>query len=132
MQSFQNDSMERKKLILNLFILFAVIYYAARVAIFYAGFTGSMEFEEEQSGLVENIVIYSFLAIGVVGLLLLPGVYLLMSWGFWGTIAVSAYTIVFDLAALLVIQPSAGAGIVPAAVIMVYLLSTRSDFIGTR
>lgn len=122
--------MERKRILLLLLVLFAALYYVVRVAIFYLSTTGSMEFEEEQSELVEAVVAYSFLAIGVVGLVLLPGVYLLRPWGFWGTVAVSAYTILFDVWALVAVQSSAGAGILPAAVIMGYLLLTRREYLG--
>lgn len=122
--------MERKRVLLLLLLLFAALYYAVRVAIFYAGVSGDMSFEEDQSALVEAFVLYSFLAIGVAGLLLLPGVYLHRPWGFWGTVVVSAYTIIFDLWALAAVQASAGAGVVPAAAIAGYLLLARRDFLG--
>ncbi len=122
--------MERRKVLLLLVVLFAALYYAVRIAIFYMSTTGSMEFEEPQSELVEAFVAYSFLAIGVAGLLLLPGVYLLRPWGFWGTVAVSAYTIAFDVWALVAVQSSAGAGILPAAVVMGYMLVARREYLG--
>jgi hypothetical protein len=120
--------MERKRALMTVFLLFAAVYYVARIAIFYAGVTGNMEFEEDQSALVEGVVSYSFLAIGVTGLLLLPGVYLLRLWGFWGTIAVSMYTIAFDAWAFFTVQSSAAAGVIPAAALAGYLIITRSDF----
>jgi hypothetical protein len=89
-----------------------------------------MEFEEEQSGLVEGIVVYSFLGIGVLGLALLPGVYLRRPWGLLGTMAVGAYTIAFDVWAAIAVQSSAAAGIFPAAAIAGYLLLVRKDFAG--
>lgn len=116
-------------MLLVLVLLFAAVYYAARVAIFYAGVSGDMSFEEEQSALVEDFVLYSFLAIGVLGLLLLPGLYLQRAWGLWGTLAVSAYTVVFDLWAYIEVQASAGAGVIPAAVIAGYLVLTRRDYV---
>ncbi|MEW5747605.1 MAG: hypothetical protein AB1793_02285 [Candidatus Thermoplasmatota archaeon] len=122
--------MERKRVFLVLVVLFAALYYAVRVAIFYMSTTGDMQFEEEQSALVEAFVSYSFLAIGVAGLALLPGVYLLRPWGFWGTVAVGAYTVAFDAWALAAVQPSAAAGMVPAAVITAFLLLTRGDYLG--
>jgi hypothetical protein len=87
-----------------------------------------MEFEEAQSALVEDVVSYSFLAIGAVGLMLLPGVYLLKPWGFWGTIAVSVFTMFFDIWAFAAVQASAGAGVFPAGAMIGYLLFTRNDF----
>ncbi len=120
--------MERKRVLLSLVVLFSALYYVVRIAIFYAGVSGDMAFEEEQSDLVEGFVLYSFLGIGVSGLALLPGVYMMRLWGLWGTVVVSAYTVVFDLWALVAVQSSAAAGIVPALVIMGYLLLTRRDF----
>jgi len=111
---------------------FAALYYIGRVAIFYAGATGNKAFEEEQSQLVENVVSFSFLAIGAFGLLMLPGVYLKKLWGFWGTIAVSAYTIAFDVWAFAMVQSSAAAGVIPACIILGYLFLTRKDFLSPR
>lgn len=124
--------MERKKVILLLVVLFAALYYVVRVAIFYAGVSGDMAFEEGQSALVEAFVLYSFLAIGVAGLALLPGLYLGRAWGFWGTAAVSVYTIAFDLWALVAVQSSAGAGVVPAGVVLGYLVLTRRERLGGK
>jgi hypothetical protein len=124
--------MERKRMLLVLVVLSAALYYAMRLAIFYVSMSGNMEFAEEQSALVKDFVDYSFLAIGVLGLLMLPGVYLLKPWGFWGTVAVSAYSIAFDLWAFLMVQSSAAMGIIPAAVILGYLLMTSHDYLGER
>lgn len=120
--------MDRKRLILILFAAFSALYYVVRIAIFYQGLTGNMQFEEEQSALVESLVLYSFLAIGVLGLVFLLGVLIRRPWGLWGTVAVSAYTIAFDVWALLLVQSSAIAGVVPAGVIAMYLLLTRKDY----
>lgn len=125
-------SMERKQLLLLIMVVFAALYYVARIGIFYAGQTGSMDFEEEQSAFVENIVVYSFLAIGILGFVFLPGVYLQRQWGLWGTLAVSGCTIAFDIWAAVAVQSSAAAGIVPAAAIAGYLLLVRKNYIGER
>lgn len=124
--------MDIKKASLVAVVAFAALYYIGRIGIFYAGTTGSMEFEEPQSAAVEAFVVYSFLGIGVFGILTLPGLYLLKPWGFFGTIAVSAYTIAFDVWAFLAIQSSAAAGIVPAGAIVAYVLLRRKDFLGQR
>lgn len=120
--------MERKRLLLLILVIFSAVYYIVRVAIFYQGIAGNMEFEETQTELIEGVVSYSFLAIGAFGLLFLPGVHMLRQWGLWGTLAVSAYTVAFDVWAVVAVQPSAGAGIVPAAVIALYLVLVRKDF----
>jgi len=124
--------MERKRMLLVLVVLFAALYYVVRLAIFYTSVSGNMEFEEEQSAFVEDFVSYSFFAIGLIGILMLPGVYLLKHWGFWGTVAVSAYSIAFDFWAFLMVQSSAAMGIIPAAVILGYLQMTSQDFLGER
>lgn len=123
------DAMERKRLLFLIVLLFSALYYVVRIAIFYAGLSGSMEFEEPQTEMVEGMVLFSFLAIGVVGLAMLPGLYLGKHWAFWGTVAVSAYTVVFDLWAFLMVQSSAGAGIIPAGVILGYLVYTRKEYL---
>ncbi|MEM4276608.1 MAG: hypothetical protein QXQ13_03855 [Thermoplasmata archaeon] len=123
---------ERKKIVLTLVTLFAAVYYAARLAVFYASLSGDMEFESEQSAAVEALVVYSFLAIGISGLVMLPGMYKCRPWGFWGTLAVSVYTIGFDLWAFATVQSSAAMGILPAAIISAYLVATRKQFIGGR
>jgi len=122
-------TMERKRALLLVFLAFSALYYFVRVAIFYAGITGGMEFEEEQTELVEDIVSYSFLAIGVLGLIMLPGLVLSKAWAFWGTLALSVYTIVWDAWAAIWVQSSAAAGIVPAAIIIGYLLISRHDYL---
>ena len=124
--------MERKRMLLVLVVLFAALYYVVRLAIFYATVSGNMEFEKEQPAFVEDFVSYSFFAIGLIGLLMLSGVYLLKPWGFWGTVAVSAYSIAFDFWAFLMVQTSAAMGIIPAAAILGYLLMTSQDFLGER
>jgi uncharacterized membrane protein len=124
--------MQLKRVLLLLVVGFAALYYIGRLGIFFVATTGDMAFEEEQSELVENVVSISFLAIGVLGLLMLPGVYLKKLWGFWGTIAVSAYTIAFDIWAFAMVQSSAVAGVIPAGIIVGYLLLTRKDFLDPR
>lgn len=115
---------EKKRTLPFLIILFAALYYVVRIIIFSASVAGSMGFEEEQSELVHNFVRASFLAIGVLGLLTLPGVYKRQPLAYWGTLAISAYTIVFDIWSFFAIQPSAIAGVVPAAVLIGYVLAT--------
>jgi hypothetical protein len=119
--------MDKKKALRNLVLLFSALYYIGRIAIFGSGVQGNMEFEEEQSELIENVVLYSFLVIGVLGLVMLPGLYAEKKWGFYGTVGICLYTIAFDIWAATLVQPSAAAGIIPAAIIMVYLLVFRKD-----
>jgi len=121
--------MKVKNVVFILFLLFCVVYYVARLAVFAMSLSGTNSFENEVSELAEVIVFGSFLAIGVLGLVLLPGVALHRLWGFWGTMALSAYTAVWDIWAAIWVQSSAAIGVVPAAVIIVFLLFYRRDFL---
>ena len=113
-------------------LLFAAVYYFARLGLFYAGVTGTVDFDVEVSSLTRDVVNYSCLAIGAFGFLFLLGIYLAKPWGFWGTIAVSLYTIAFDAWAVATIQPSAALGMIPGAVLIAYLLLTRRGYLGAR
>lgn len=124
--------MDTRKVFHRLIVLFAAVYYVARIAIFYAVSTGSMDPGVEMTDFEDDLTNLSFLAIGVLGLVLLPGVYLKKAWGLWGTVAVSAYTIAFDAWGLAAVAASAAAGMVPAAVLIVYLAAVREEFLGSR
>ncbi len=74
---FIGRSMDKKRVLLILVLLFAAVYYIGRLGIFYVGVTGDMAFEEPQTHLVDNVVSASFLMIGVVVLIVtLVGPYL--------------------------------------------------------
>lgn|GEM_PF-1709028 len=122
--------MKVKRALFLLFLLFCIAYYIARLAVFVATITGSITLEHEVSPFAEAIVRYSFLAIGVIGFALLAGVASHRSWGLWGTVVLSAYTIVWDSWAAIWVQSSAAIGIVPAVIIMGYLVLYRKDFHG--
>jgi len=121
--------MKGKNAVFVVFLLFCVVYYIARLAVYAMALSGTQSFEHEVSDLAEAIVFYSFLGIGVIGFALLPGVALRKWWGFWGTMLLSAYTVVWDVWAAIWVQSSAAIGIAPAAIIMGYLLLYRKDFL---
>lgn len=114
-----------------LIVLFAAVYYVARIVIYYAVSTESTDTGVEMTDLESAVTGISFIAIGVLGLLSLPWFYRMRPWGFWGTIAISVYTIVFDIWGLVAIAPSAAAGIVPAVVLLVYVLVMKDAYLGT-
>ncbi len=126
--------MKGKTIVFVLFLLFCVVYYIARLAVFAMALGSTNSLEHEISQLAENIVFGSFLAIGAIGLALLPGVALYRPWGFWGTVALSLYTVAWDIWAAVWVQSSAAIGIAPAVIIMGYLLLYRKDFLagGTK
>ena len=123
--------MKGKNIVFAFFLLFCVVYYVARLAVYAMSLSGTNSLEHEVSPLAEAIVIYSFLGIGVIGFALLPGIALHKWWGLWGTVLLSAYTVVWDIWAAIWVQSSAAIGIIPAAIIMAYLLLYRKDFLGT-
>ena len=124
--------MKGKNVAFVIFLLFCAVYYIARLAVFAMALGGTNSFEHEVSKLAGQIVLGSFLGIGVVGFALLPGVALHKPWGFWGTVVLSVYTVAWDVWAAVWVQSSAAIGIAPAAIIMVYLLLYRKDYLGPK
>ncbi len=125
--------MKGKRVLFVLIVLFMIVYYIARIAIFGVTLLGDMGgLEHEQSELVEAMISYSFLGIGVLGFVFLPGVVIHRYWGFYGTVAVSLYTIAWDVWAAIWVQSSAAIGIAPAAIILGYLFVTRMEFLSPR
>ncbi len=120
--------MKGRRVVFVLFLLFCAVYYIARLAVFGVAIGGTNSLEHEVSPLAEAVVTYSFLAIGAIGLVFLPGIVFHKVWAFWGTIALSAYTVAWDIWAAIWVQSSAAIGIFPAAIIMGYLLLYRKDF----
>ena len=123
--------MKPNRVLHMLIVLFAAVYYVARIAIYYAVSAESMDTDVEMTDLENAVTGISFIAIGVLGLLSLPWFYRMRPWGFWGTLAISVYTIVFDIWGLVAIAPSAAAGIIPAAVLLGYVMVFRHTYLGT-
>ena len=69
-----------------------------------------------------------FLTLGVLGAIFAMGLPGHASWAWYGTITVSAVTIIYDAWAIIAIQPTAILGMVLPAVFIVYLLRKRTDF----
>ena len=69
-----------------------------------------------------------FLTLGVLGAIFAVGLPGHASWAWYGTITVSAVTIIYDAWAIIAIQPTAILGMVLPAVFIVYLLRKRTDF----
>lgn len=79
----------------------------------------------------EMIVIAApFLLLGVLGLAATAGLVMRTQWGYYGTMIVSAATIVYDLWAAVAIQASAVFGMVVPVILIVYLVM-RKDAFGT-
>ncbi len=116
-----------------IFLLFLVGYNVFRVALFAMTQNGSVKPDHPLDPTTNAIVVYSELAIGVVGLIAVPGLIWPRPWGFWLTAEVSVYAILFDAVSAVMVQPSAAGGIVPPAIILVaLLLAFRGRFFPQR
>ncbi len=118
-----------QRLLFAFFLLFLGAYNLFRVALFVMAQTGSVKPDRPLDPMVNSIIVYSELFIGVVGLLAVPGIVWSKPWGFWVTVAVSAYAIVFDAVSAVVVQPSAAGGVVPPLVVLSLLFFFRSRFL---
>ncbi len=114
-----------------LFRLFVLAYNVFRVALFAMTQTGAVKPDHPLDALTNAIVGYSELAIGLVGLAALPGLMYIRLWGFWATVAVNAYAIVFDAVSAVAVQPSAAGGVIPPVVILLGLILFRHRFFPT-
>ena len=111
-----------------LFLGFILAYNLFRVALFAMTQTGTVTTDHPLDPAVDAVVEYSELAIGLAGLAAVPGLVRSASWGFWATVAVNAYAIVFDAASAVGVQASAAGGVVPPVVILVLLVLFRRRF----
>lgn len=112
-----------------LFLVLAAFYYLFRVALAAADLTGGLPLDVEPPAHVRNFLDLSELAIGVLGLAGVAGLYRTRRWGYWTTVALSAYTIAFDGWSAVAVQASAAMGIIPPVLIMAYLYASRSMFL---
>lgn len=69
---------------------------------------------------------YFDLVLGIAGMVSIIGLFLLFRWGYWGAIAVSALTIIFDIWGAFVIYPTALLGIPVPALLLSYFVPRRS------
>ena len=115
-----------------LFLIFLLAYNVFRVALFAMTQTGVITTDRPIDPTVNTIVVYSELAIGLVGLVAVPGLVRSRAWGFWATAGVNVYAIVFDAAAAVAVQLSAAGGVVPPLVILVLLLVFRPRFFPSK
>ncbi len=115
-----------------LFLVFVLGYNVFRVALFAMTETGAVTSDRPLDPLTLGIIVYSELAIGIAGLVAVPGLVWSRVWGFWLTVAVNVYAIVFDAAAAVAVQLSAAGGIIPPVAILVLLAVFRPRFFPSR
>ncbi len=111
-----------------LFLVFILGYNLFRVALFAMTQTGAVTPDHPLDALTNGIIVYSELGIGIAGLIAIPGLVGAKVWGFWLTLAVNTYAIVFDAAAAVAVQLSAAGGVVPPVFIVAVLLVFRPRF----
>lgn len=111
-----------------LFLVFLLGYNLFRVALFAMTQDGSVQPDRPLEPAVNAVVVYSELAIGVVGFVAVPGLTWSKAWGFWTTLAVSAYAIVFDAVSAFAVQSSAAGGVIPPVAILLVLFVFRRRF----
>ncbi len=114
------------------FLLFVLAYNLFRVALYAMTQTGAVKPDHPLDSLVNAAVVYSELAIGVVGLLAIPGLARSRPWGFWLTVGVNVYAIVFDTASAVGVQLSAAGGVIPPVIVLLVLVALRHRFFRTR
>ncbi len=115
-----------------LFLLFVLGYNLFRVALFAMTQTGAVQPEHPLDPLANAAVVYSELAIGIVGLLAIPGLVGSRPWGFWLTAGVNVYAIVFDAVSAVAVQLSAAGGVIPPMVILAVIIAMRHRFFRTH
>lgn len=118
-----------RRLVFAFFLLFLIAYNLFRVALFVMTQNGAVKPDRPLDPLVNSVIVYSELVIGVVGLLAIPGIVWAKPWGFWLTVAVSAFAIVFDAWSAVVVQPSAAGGVAPPLLVLLFLALYRSRFL---
>lgn len=74
------------------------------------------------------VIAAPFLLLGVLGIAATVGLVMRTQWGYYGTMIVSAATIVYDLWAAVAIQSSAVFGMFVPVILIVYLVMRRSAF----
>ncbi len=115
-----------------LFLVFILGYNLFRVALFAMTQTGAVTLDHPLDAVANGIIVYSELAIGIAGIIAIPGLVGSKVWGFWLTLGVNMYAVVFDAAAAVAVQLSAAGGVVPPVMILVVLLVFRPRFFPAR
>ena len=69
------------------------------------------------------------LILGLAGLAVISGLLLTTRWGYWGTVAVSLLTIIFDGVSAASVSPTALAGLILPVIFLLVLVPRRSSYI---
>ena len=122
-------SLDKKNRTLTIICLLAAIQSALRMGlvglIMNSGFPATEKYVTPD---VQAYITVMFAALGVLGFVLTYALYRRTAVGYYGTIALSAVTIAFDIWAIMAIQPTPVLGIILPVVFIVYLVLRRKDF----
>lgn len=103
-----------------------------RVFFYYeAVFAGVQLLQPMPPASIMNTVNSVNLLLGLAGLVFVAGLLLSTSWGFWGTVAVSAATIAFDAVSSAALSFTAFAGLVLPILFLVVLIPGRTSYFAT-
>jgi hypothetical protein len=75
-----------------------------------------------------NVVNSVNLSLGLSGLAVSSGLLLMTRWGFWGTVVISALTIVFDGTSAFAVSVTAVAGLILPVIFLVVLVPKRRSY----
>jgi len=116
----------RSRAILAVGILL-ILQSALRLFFYYdAVYAGVQLLQPMPPAATMNLVNSVNLALGLVGLALVPGLLLMTRWGFWGTVALSVLTIVFDGVSSATVSFTAFAGLILPVIFLALLLPRRA------
>src|SRR5579871_3249108 len=119
----------RMFLVVALFVIESFL----RLTFFYVGtYGGSQLITPPPSAYVMNFINVFSLALGLAGLLAIPGLVFYRKWGYWGLITVSLLTIVFDLWAFSKVAQTAIAGLIVPVIVLAYFLPKYRRFLDQK
>ena len=111
--------------------IFAIIEALLRLFFYYEAVYAHVPLLNPMPPVSTMIIINSInLALGLAGLLVISGFLLLTGWGYWGTVAVSIATVVFDGVSAATVSATAFAGLILPVMFLVLLLPKRAQYLG--
>ncbi len=122
-------SAKTSRIVLALGIL-AIVQSLLRLGFFYAFYYGGAQLITPPPPAYVMQFINAFsLSLGILGLAIVPGLLLSRAWGYWGTLAMAALTIVFDAWAVATVAQTALMGLFIPILLMVYLVPRHGRFV---
>lgn len=114
--------------IITVISLLSALQSVFRLYFFYLGVTGAELFDVEVATSTQQMINYTFLLIGIGGIITAFGLWQLKSWGYYGTILLSIGIIIFDAWGL-TIQKTAALGLILPVIFLILLFRDRPQLI---